>query len=98
MKSNISIENNTTMIASGAFENCKYLKEIIIPEKVELIGWAAFANCDSLKIVKILSKEKISIQMHAFSKSVIILVPKEIINSYRNSNSLDEKELSYEPY
>ena len=100
-KSHITIEKNTEKIESKAFTDCQNLEELVIPENVRTIGWAAFAQSHSLKNVKILSKEKIDFQMGAFStikNSVIIWVPKEVIELYQKSNSLEVKELNYKPY
>ena len=35
-------------IGNDAFENCKEIKEIIIPNKVEKIGQYAFSVCSNL--------------------------------------------------
>lgn len=36
-------------IASGAFENCKWLETVVVPSSVKKIGEGAFAGCPSLK-------------------------------------------------
>ena len=40
-------------IADFAFENCKQLKQVIIPEGIKTIGLDAFSGCNSLSSVKI---------------------------------------------
>lgn len=40
-----------THIADGAFENCNYLTEVILPEGLEVIGVSAFESCDQLQRV-----------------------------------------------
>lgn len=47
------IKNGTKFIASGAFENCVRLKQIIIPESVVFIGYSAFSNCTELVSINI---------------------------------------------
>ena len=47
------INDNTTIIADGAFGNCKSLKSITIPDSVTSIGDDAFENCSSLTSVTI---------------------------------------------
>lgn len=45
-----------TAIASGAFKNCKNLKQITISGNITSIGSAAFQGCSTLRTVKIGSK------------------------------------------
>lgn len=100
-KSEVTIEKSVTKIESWAFFRCKKLTEIILPENVTTIGMSAFVQCDTLKIVKILSKKQVDIQMGIFAgrkKAVTVLVPEESISFYKNSNSLDVKELNYQVY
>ena len=40
---------NVTSIEYGAFQNCPYLSDIVIPESVTEIGEYAFANCSRLR-------------------------------------------------
>lgn len=40
-------------IADFAFENCKQLKQVIIPEGIKTIGLDAFSGCNSIASVKI---------------------------------------------
>ena len=45
----ISLPANLTYIASGAFNGCQQLKNVILPEGITSLGAAAFANCASLE-------------------------------------------------
>ena len=47
----IIIPNDTIIIGSEAFRECKNLKEIVIPKSVESIADGAFRNCKNLKKV-----------------------------------------------
>lgn len=45
----ISLSANLTYIASGAFNGCQQLKNVILPEGITSLGAGAFANCASLE-------------------------------------------------
>ena len=47
--SRIDLPLNTTKIGNNAFNGCKYLTKIVVPDCVETIGYGAFANCDVLQ-------------------------------------------------
>ena len=49
----ITIPEGVTAIADGAFEGCKYLKQVTIPGYVATIGARAFNNCPLLEKVTI---------------------------------------------
>lgn len=67
----IVIGENVTEILSSQFENCKGLKEIVIPSKVKKIGEAAFRYCSSLEKVTINEGVKtISNSVFAFCTSL----------------------------
>ncbi|MBR7133255.1 MAG: leucine-rich repeat protein [Clostridia bacterium] len=51
--SKIIITNNCSKIYSDAFRNCRYIKEIVLPESITNIGCDAFYNCVSLEKVDI---------------------------------------------
>lgn len=100
-KPNVTLEKTIEKIESHAFTYCQKLEELTIPENVKTIGWAAFAQSHSLKNVKIMSKEMVSFHSGAFTtikNNVTIWVPKEIIEAYQKSNSLEVKELNYKSY
>ncbi len=45
-----------TVIGDYAFENCRFISEIVIPENVTLIGSGAFEDCRSLESVTLTNK------------------------------------------
>lgn len=49
----VTISDEITQIAPGAFENCDQLTSIVIPDQVETIGASTFENCTSLQGVKL---------------------------------------------
>ena len=48
----VTIASNSQMksIGKSAFDGCTSLKSIVLPEKLESIGYRAFYNCESLVI------------------------------------------------
>ena len=68
-------------IASGAFNNCVLLTQLIIPDSVEEIGNNAFYGCSSLKEIKLPSKIK-TIDISMFTQCINILevfIPDEVV-------------------
>lgn len=68
-------------IASGAFNNCVLLTQLIIPDSVEEIGNNAFYGCSSLKEIKLPSKIK-TIDISVFTQCINILevfIPDEVV-------------------
>lgn len=59
-------------IASGAFNNCVLLTQLIIPDSVEEIGNNAFYGCSSLKEIKLPAKIK-TIDISMFTQCINIL-------------------------
>lgn len=47
------INDSCKVIADGAFTDCKYLKEVSIPEGVYKIGGRTFEGCNNLEFIKI---------------------------------------------
>ena len=45
--------NGIKRIAEGAFENCDYLTEVILPDSLQIIGASAFESCDKLQSITI---------------------------------------------
>ncbi|MFR5149248.1 MAG: leucine-rich repeat protein [Ruminococcus sp.] len=45
-----------TAIASGAFKNCRKLRQVTIARNISSIGTSAFQGCSALRTVKIGSK------------------------------------------
>ena len=67
-------------IASGAFNNCVLLTQLIIPDSVEEIGNNAFYGCSSLKEIKLPTKIK-TIDISMFTQCINILevfIPDEV--------------------
>ena len=54
----LNISDGIERIEPYAFENCQYLKEIIIPTSVEYIDEYAFVNCGQLENIKISSRNQ----------------------------------------
>ena len=48
--STAEIENTTRGIADGAFNYCKFLTSVTIPDSVKSIGYQAFYNCSNLTV------------------------------------------------
>ncbi len=48
-----TINQNTKVVAGGAFMNCAMLQNIMIPDSVMSIGSCAFVGCDSLKNIDV---------------------------------------------
>ena len=61
----IIIDDNTKIIADGAFSGCTLLNKLIIPESVEYIGVGAFNHCMNLESVLIPYSVK-TIEFHSF--------------------------------
>ena len=53
VKGDYSVKDGTTVIADGAFENCKSLTAITIPNSVNRIGNESFSGCESLATVNL---------------------------------------------
>lgn len=67
-------------IASGAFNNCVLLTQLIIPDSVEEIGNNTFYGCSSLKEIKLPAKIK-TIDISMFTQCINILevfIPDEV--------------------
>jgi hypothetical protein len=48
----IALAENTTRIASGAFQDCRGVVSVVIPRAVVDIGGYAFADCTSLRLLR----------------------------------------------
>lgn len=62
------IPAGVTSIMDHAFEGCRYLSFIEIPDSVQTIGKAAFYGCSNLKKITIISSGLTEIRGHAFEK------------------------------
>lgn len=70
-----------TAIGNKAFENCKLLKSIIIPDSIKKLSYGTFTNCESLTSVKI-PDEATSIYYFTFAncKSLTsIIIPDSVV-------------------
>ena len=75
-----------TEIASGAFENHKKLKQVVIPKGIKKIGNSAFYNCKSLKTVTINATGLKTIGKNAFKKigkKASVQVPQKKLKAYQ---------------
>lgn len=61
----IILPANAIKIGGSAFQQCRYLTQIVIPDAVETIEWSAFANCEMLRSVYVGNGVK-SIESSAF--------------------------------
>lgn len=59
------LQEGTSSIPNGAFQNCSSLTEAIIPDSVKTIGNNAFQNCENLEVVS-LGTGLLSIGNYAF--------------------------------
>jgi len=82
-------------IYSYAFYKCSNLKRIIIPENFEGFGRGVFYCCTSLKSIYIYNANPPSgatslfddeVYSHSVPAGLIIYVPSEAIENYKNSN------------
>ena len=53
-----SIKEGTCIISDYAFSNCKSLKQVVLPDSIQIIGRNVFKGCDSLQAIKISSESK----------------------------------------
>ena len=52
-KTDVTVSSNTTEIEDYAFENCKYIKKVVLSPKMKRISLGAFWNCESLTRISI---------------------------------------------
>ena len=77
----MKLGNDVTSIGASAFEDCKLLKSIVIPDNVKEIGDYAFSGCKKITNIKIGSKVD-SIGSSAFQNCEEILqieIPKSVL-------------------
>ncbi|MBQ7819539.1 MAG: leucine-rich repeat domain-containing protein [Bacteroidales bacterium] len=77
--------NNVEEIGMIAFMNCSSLESISFGDKLTLIGDNAFDNCKSLKSISIKSVIPPTLIGSLGKTAPTIYVPKESVNSYKNS-------------
>ena len=91
---NIELPSNITRIGFCAFERCINLKEIVLGDKVEQLGFGCFSYCTSLQKIKIpLSIKEIGAQAFDGCNSLVeVNIPNSItslrFNIFRNCSSL----------
>jgi len=67
--------------------NCRSLKELVIPAKVEVIYQEAFAGCSGLEAIKVLATTPPFAYDNTFSKyDIPLYVPEESVSAYQAAN------------
>ncbi len=84
----IEIPNSVKSIEDFAFEDCKNLTSVVIPNSVTSIGFGSFMNCDKLASITFKGSTPPAFGYNVFngiSKSVLIYVPANSIEAYKNA-------------
>ena len=83
----LALPGNLAIIKSKTFKDCRSLKELIIPAKVEVIYQEAFAGCSGLENIKVLATTPPFAYDNTFSKyNIPLYVPEESISAYQSKN------------
>lgn len=83
----VSLPAGVTTISDEAFISCRALESVTIPASVTAIGEEAFYDCPRLKSVVSGAAEPPSLERHAFSEAVgLLLVPAEAAEAYKASD------------
>ena len=83
----VIISNGIQEVGDWAFTLCETMHRIELPPTIKKIGMNAFRYCKSLKVIKLNSEEVVSLMVNAFysaNPNKKILVPKMILNEYKN--------------
>ena len=76
-------------ISTGAFENCKLLKSVVIPATVKEIGSNAFAQCLGLQVIHCRVEAPVAIDSTTFEgvslNKCVLSVPLQMAKSYANA-------------
>ena len=85
----VIIEGKTypvTAVNTGAFQNCKKLKSVVIGKGITSIGTKAFSGCKSLKKITIKSTKLKKVGKNAFKgihAKAVIKAPKAKLKAYK---------------
>lgn len=94
IKGTIICENGITDIGDGAFRDYNNLTTIILLNTITSIGSAAFYNCSNLTSITCNSvtppKIYSSDTFHGVDKNIIVYVPNESIDDYKNTDYWNE--------
>lgn len=85
----VTIPDSVTTIGASAFEQCPSLTSVTIGSGVTNIGNYAFENCNILTSVTCLATNPPALGSSALyntSSNLVIYVPAESVNTYKNSN------------
>lgn len=83
------------IVAAGAFQGCKHIENIVIPEGYELIGNMAFDGCDSLKGLTLPASMTVITNLFFPKSQGLVLKVRE--GSYAQSYA-EEMRMDYEFY
>ena len=83
----VSLSQDLTIIRKQAFNNCRSLKSITIPSKVEFIYQEVFKGCNALESVTALPETPPFMYANTFSNYNIPLnVPEESVSQYQSTS------------
>jgi len=80
-------------IGDWAFTLCDTIHRIELPHTIKKIGMNAFRYCENLEVIKLNSDEVVNLMVNAFyatSPNKTILVPKMILDEYKNHPNWSE--------
>lgn len=85
-----TLDGKVEVINNWAFTGCVNLESITIPSSIKCIGYKAFSNCTSLTEITIEALSIPVLNQSAFPDSLInIYVPTELVESYKDTETLD---------
>ena len=90
----IDIQHSVNGIAKYAFQSCKEMKNILIPDSIERIGAYAFSGCSSLKVIVFPPRVKI-LNGNTFEgcdslKKIIVPRGINLVGSWKLKQDFDE--------
>ncbi len=93
-KGRIAVPEGTEKILDGAFRDCRYIVNVILPESVHELSFDEFSTCSSLSRIKLLSEvppvtakwEGASVfALMVSNPECLVYVPKNLLRKYRES-------------